>query len=184
MSEYKRDINLYSKNYLGLNITCLKELKKRNISKDFINDLKIIRENFQNSDTVSSVFLSFISIIISVFLFLTCCTIMSSQKLYFDRTDTNGRYCYFFLTVFQLGIVLGYLITIIQIFSKFKSSNNLDLIFNDSNCVDSFTFDMYTRFSPNLLIIKNISVICLIFSSIHFVIFILFLISGICYIKF
>ncbi len=170
---YKRDIYLYSKNYFGLKIDCLKNIQKENLSDKILEDTLNVT-NFLADNTTLTISLIFgvITFILYIFMLLTFGpTINNKNHTKKNGQNSNFSRCLFLSISLSLFVmILGYLIPIIIISSNSKINTKFDQIFSDSNCVDDYTLELYNRFAIKKILVRNMNIACIALSSSGFVI--------------
>ena len=195
---YKRDINLYTKGYFGIKNSCFKEIKKKNLEKIILEELNFIAGNLENLNSGSNInniinkfislpfvfsnsvlapiILAILSFLLFVILFLLCFVGLNdnqTHKSVRQHHQLNYR-IYFYISIIQVGILGGFLGTTGIFLKNFQPNPNLDFLFKDLNCVDSYTYDLYTSFMADLVFVRKIIVSGYVLGFINSVIYFFF----------
>ena len=176
---YQRDINLYAKNYFGLKTACLKRIQNENLAQELLDETSFVSSFLKDNDTlVSSLIFSIICLIIYIFLASCgcyCFTLKDRKTKKENKVSAYSIWTYFVFSIIFIGLILGYLIPLILTSRKSKVNTIFDTVFNDSNCVDSYTTDLYNFFVVKLILVKKLSFACIALST--FALFLLIIYS-------
>ena len=152
--ELKMDIDLYSKNYFGLNYVCLKDLKSGGLAEEFLKEVDSLIEidEIIEGMTKDVIFKTLYLVIGFIIIFLII-GFTSKNKKSKNYNDVGYESIYFYSIFVIIHTILG----IINLFLNFKilnsigSKEKLSNILGDDRCVDGFTYDLFYKSINNLL---------------------------------
>jgi len=154
--QYNHDISLYSQNYFGINVQCLKEIKRNGIGKELIEDLKTISNISSISFTGMTIFAILVACFILMILFNGTSIVSKSKKTHKPfRVDRLSAFLYI---GFALALII-FLFVLIGFFAGVKGKvglgENFQQIFGFPRCVDQYTIDLYQQLVPDLLTVRS-----------------------------
>jgi hypothetical protein len=149
---------LFQRNFIGLNPTCLNEIKNSNLDKEIIRELSNIIPNSYAYG--SSTFILGLLIIISGLSFISFVMNILNHKGY-DKDWKCSAYYIFILLIFPTIILIIVLSLIIGNVESY--SDNIDFLLRPE-CVDDITYKAARDFFPFLKSYKLTAIFGLIFS--------------------
>lgn len=154
LEDYKHDMTLYQRGYIGLDPKCLSDLKYSGSSKKLLNDLFQIQK-YVGGAMILAAWLLVMGIILFIFMivyFIMLCLMDSNEEL----ANVHKFSCYMMI----LPMIMEFIILIMSfvISSKLGSYSSDHEILQKSECVDELTYTAASNFYPNLSTGKNLSI--------------------------
>lgn len=181
LDEYKRDINLYAKNYFGLSSNCLKTIKSENLKDDLMNDLKIITKITEiNTGPMNTMVM--ISSALVFFLFLNGLGIIHRSKKT-RKPIKIGRceVCFYFIISFIAMIFTFVTIILLGVLLKnFQTSTAFNKIFGDTKCINPYTYDLYQILITSFNSFRTMIISSIILFIINIILLMIYSIIGFC----
>jgi len=178
-NELLRNIQLYSKNYFGLNHQCLYEIKNKNSSNKIYEDLNelIEIERLINEYFISTIFMIiFVTLGFLIFLAGLIIPDIKDLTLKLKIKKENVKYIYYFFSLMILIFAIKNFLFNMKMINFLDSQDELKKIFGNINCVDQFTkilFDKSMGTLSNSRIFFSLMNFIIIFINISHAIFIL-----------
>lgn len=152
---YNRNIYLSSKPFFGLKASCFQMIKNEKLSDSIYSDVDLFSEHLDDLNVLT------ISFSFSIVLSITYC-LCNWLSYYVRGNPDDSKYTRCIITI---PFALCLLVPVAIVYSKTEITINLDKIFLDPKCVDSFTIDLYTKFSSKLNYIKDLHIANMALSS-------------------
>jgi hypothetical protein len=142
-----REVSLYARNYVGLNPSCLDEIRKNGDTKRFLYDLFKINENI-----TYSLSLSIASMILAIIIF--CFSFAYAVMLCCDNNSNSKIFAALFPII--LAVITVILTSICA--SYLKSYTQDDSILQRKECTDNITYEAAINFDSSITSASSLTI--------------------------
>jgi hypothetical protein len=163
---YNHETTLYSRNFIGLEPSCLQDLKRSGFSQNLLTDLTQIEHNLSWALglTLTCLIFGIIMFVFMIFYLVMLCIMPEND----NSRDVHKFSALMMILPFILE--LGVFIMSIIVGSFLKSYSNNHDVLTKQECVDPLTFAASSNFYPSVAGAKSFSVICIFISGLLLVV--------------
>jgi len=176
--QLNQNIGLYSRNYFGINTKCHKDIIDNKLVENIFSSFDSLKTiNNINPNLIVIIILTSINLAFIVFFFI-CSLKLGTYNL---EEINNSNYMlvnlfFGFLFFIILTIIAKFIFSVVNS-TKLFSVNYLEVIFNNKECVDDFSFYIYSKYFSIINYGKILMILIACFSFILLILHILYISS-------
>jgi hypothetical protein len=161
-AQFQHDVNLYSRNYIGLNPVCLQDLKNNGYAQQLINDLLTIGTNINYALS-----LALVAMILGIIVFVVTITYFILMIVFKDSSLQESLNIKAIITILPTILCIVILILCSITSSYLRKYSNEDYYLGKKECVDDLTYLAVSNFKSGISTANTLHLICIAISVLN-----------------